>query len=205
LRGRILTIRAFTLSLALAAAPVAAAEGPPALQQRVEARLKEAGPGTRFGLVVAAEDGRELIAIAPDSRFIPASNTKMFTTAAAFETLPALEGPDSAGGASVRLEPGRRGLPDVVVVGRGDARLSSSSACTEDCLGTLADAVAAKARIVGDVIGDDSLFPDQRWSPGYELEQHPDPLRHRRVRPDPGRQRAAASSAPQCRRGAADA
>jgi D-alanyl-D-alanine carboxypeptidase/D-alanyl-D-alanine-endopeptidase (penicillin-binding protein 4) len=30
----------------------------------------------------------------------------------------------------------------------------------------LADAVAAKTRRVMDVVGDDSLFPDQRWSPG---------------------------------------
>ena len=74
------------------------------LQQRVEARLREAGPGTRFGLVVATEDGRELVAIAPDARFIPASNTKMFTTAAAFATLPGLDRPDTAGGAAVRLE-----------------------------------------------------------------------------------------------------
>src|SRR5688572_18967228 len=62
------------LVLALAAAPAAAAD-PPTLRQRVEARLAEAGPGPRFGLVVATEDGRERIAIAPDSRFIPASNT----------------------------------------------------------------------------------------------------------------------------------
>ena len=61
------------------------------LQQRVEARLREAGPGTRFGLVVATEDGHELVAIAPDARFIPASNTKLFTTAAAFATLPDLD------------------------------------------------------------------------------------------------------------------
>ncbi|HYG49112.1 MAG TPA: D-alanyl-D-alanine carboxypeptidase/D-alanyl-D-alanine-endopeptidase [Allosphingosinicella sp.] len=150
----------------MTAAVPALADGPPALQQRVEAKFKEAGPGTRFGLVVAGEDGRELIAIAPDSRFVPASNTKMFTTAAAFATLPGLDSPDLAGGAAVRLEPGRRGVPDVILEGRGDARLSSSPDCVRNCLAELADAVAARTRRVGDVVGDDSFFPDQRWSPG---------------------------------------
>jgi serine-type D-Ala-D-Ala carboxypeptidase/endopeptidase (penicillin-binding protein 4) len=160
------------LGLALATAPAAAADENTDLQQRVEARLGEAGPGTRFGLVVATEDGREIVAVAPDSRFIPASNTKMFTTAAAFATLPGVEGPDSEGGASVRLE-SRRGAPDVVIEGRGDARLSSRADCVQNCLAALADAVAARTRIVRDVVGDDSLFPDQRWSPGMSWNNIP--------------------------------
>ncbi|HEX8064489.1 MAG TPA: D-alanyl-D-alanine carboxypeptidase/D-alanyl-D-alanine-endopeptidase [Allosphingosinicella sp.] len=143
------------------------------LRQRVEARLSEAGPGIRFGLVVATEDGREIVAIAPDSRFIPASNTKMFTTAAAYATLSGLEGPDEEGGAAVRLEAGGRGPPDVVLEGRGDARLSSRPDCVANCLAALADAIAAKARAVRDVIGDDSLFPDQRWSPGMSWNNIP--------------------------------
>ena len=94
--------QAALLALALTtAAPAPAREG--TLQQRVEAKLQEAGPGTRFGLVVTTEDGRELIAIAPDQRFIPASNTKMYTTAAGFVALPAVESPDASGGAAVRL------------------------------------------------------------------------------------------------------
>jgi D-alanyl-D-alanine carboxypeptidase/D-alanyl-D-alanine-endopeptidase (penicillin-binding protein 4) len=151
-------------SLALAQQPAALQQ--PSLQQRVEAKLAEAGPGIRFGLVVATEDGRELISIAPDERFIPASNTKIFTTAAAFATLSGLGGPDASGGTSVRLE--RQGLrpPDVVLKGHGDARLSSAPDCVADCLAALADAVAASTRTVGDIVGDDTLFPDQRWSPG---------------------------------------
>jgi D-alanyl-D-alanine carboxypeptidase/D-alanyl-D-alanine-endopeptidase (penicillin-binding protein 4) len=136
------------------------------LQQRVEARLAEIGPGTRFGLVVTDEAGRELIAIAPDARFVPASNTKMFSTAAAFATLSALDQPDAASGAAVRIEPAGRGAADVVLEGRGDARLSGAADCTVDCLSTLADAVAAKTRVVRDVVGDDSLYPDQRWGGG---------------------------------------
>ena len=159
------------LTLAFAAPSHAFAQAPAALQQqslqqRVEARLAEAGPGTRFGLVVATEDGRELIAIAPDARFIPASNTKMFTTAAAFATLAGLDRPDAKGGASVRLETQGRRPPDVVLKGHGDARLSSAADCVTDCLAALADAVAARTRVVRDIVGDDTLFPDQRWSPG---------------------------------------
>ncbi|MEO7178286.1 MAG: D-alanyl-D-alanine carboxypeptidase/D-alanyl-D-alanine-endopeptidase [Allosphingosinicella sp.] len=154
------------------AAPATAAYGQD-LQQRVEAKLKEAGPGTRFGLVVAGEDGREIVAVAPDQRFIPASNTKMFTTAAAFATLAGLSAPDSEGGAGVRLETSGRGAPDVILEGRGDARLSSRPDCLQDCLAALADAVAARTRIVRDVVGDDSLFPDQRWGPGMSWNNIP--------------------------------
>lgn len=169
-------LRAAILAFGLAlAAPLGAQEAPAhsALQQRVEARLAEAGPGTRFGLVAAAEDGTELVAIAPDSRFIPASNTKMFTTAAAFFALTGLDRPDAEGGASVRLEAWSRGAPDVVLEGHGDARLSSAADCVSDCLAALADAVAARTRTVRDVIGDDSWFPDQRWSPGMSWNNIP--------------------------------
>ena len=157
--------QAALLALALTAAAPTAAAREATLQQRVEAKLREAGPGTRFGLVVATEDGRELIAISPDERFIPASNTKIFTTAVGFATLPALEAPDASGGAAVRLE-GKGRASDLILQGHGDARLSSAANCIANCLATLADAVAAKARVVKDVIGDDSLFPDERWSPG---------------------------------------
>jgi serine-type D-Ala-D-Ala carboxypeptidase/endopeptidase (penicillin-binding protein 4) len=157
-------LRIALLAVAISAVPPARAQQGP-LQQRVEASLAGAPAGTRFGLVVTTEDGRELVAINPDARFIPASNTKMLTTAAAFASLPALDRPDAAGGAAVRLE-GNRRSPDVILVGHGDARLSSAPDCVADCLAALADAVAARTRRVRNVIGDDSLFPDQRWSPG---------------------------------------
>jgi D-alanyl-D-alanine carboxypeptidase/D-alanyl-D-alanine-endopeptidase (penicillin-binding protein 4) len=167
--GPMKAFRAAMLALALGGAlPSIAQQGPgqPTLQARVESRLREAGPGTRFGLVVATQDGRELVAIAPDARFIPASNTKMFVTAAAFATFSGLDRPDHAGGAAVRLERAGGAVPDVVLEGHGDARLSSAPGCRANCLATLADAVAARTRLVRDIIGDDGLFPDQRWSPG---------------------------------------
>ncbi|HEY0311538.1 MAG TPA: D-alanyl-D-alanine carboxypeptidase/D-alanyl-D-alanine-endopeptidase [Allosphingosinicella sp.] len=145
----------------------------PTLQSRVEAKLAEAGPGTRFGLVVATDDGRELVAISPEGRFVPASTTKMFTIAAVFADLPGIEQPDANGGASVLLERHGAAAQDVVLEGHGDARLSSAPGCAEDCLAALADAVAAKVREVGNVIGDDTAFPDQRWSQGMSWNNIP--------------------------------
>jgi D-alanyl-D-alanine carboxypeptidase/D-alanyl-D-alanine-endopeptidase (penicillin-binding protein 4) len=147
----------FAPLLLVAAPPV---EAQPELAPAVEEALASAGPGTRIGLVVVDENGREVVAVRPDDRFVPASNTKMFTTAAAYALLETAV-PDTAGGASVRLE-GR----DVVLSGHGDARLSSAPDCVSNCLAELARAVAARTRIVGDVIGDDTFFPDERWPAG---------------------------------------
>jgi len=143
-----------------------------ALQHRVEETLHQAGPGTRFGLVVTTLDGREIVAIAPDQRFAPASNTKLFSTAIAFDVL-RVDGPDQTGGAAVRLDDSRPGAPDVVLVGHGDARLSSAADCAVNCLAELADVVAARTRVVRDVIGDDSVFPDERWAPGMNWDDIP--------------------------------
>lgn len=151
---------------------IAAASPPADLQTRVEAALRGEAPGTRYGLVVVDEDGRELVAINPDQRFMPASNTKMFTTAAAFATLDGLDQPDRVGGTQVRLE-GNKAVQDVVLAGFGDARLSSAADCAVDCLQTLAQAVAARARRVHDVVGDDSWFPDERWSLGMSWNNIP--------------------------------
>lgn len=159
--------RAFALILSVAVAMPAPAQDA-GLRAQVDAALAQAAPGTRFGLMVVDDAGREVIAINPDQRFIPASNTKLFTTAAAYAMLPDIAGPDTTGGAAVRLD-GR----DVVLVGNGDARLSSADDCVTDCLAVLADAVAARTRIVRDVIGDDSLFPDERWSPGMSWNNIP--------------------------------
>ena len=155
------------LGLATPSLADAPAAPPISIQGQVEATLGAAPKGTRFGLLVVDEAGKVIVSINPDGRFIPASNTKMFTTAAAYALLPGMDQPDAAGGTQVALRPGKRkGAPDVVLLGRGDARMSSASDCKVDCLATLADAIAAKTKVVGDVIGDDTWFPDQRWSPG---------------------------------------
>lgn len=143
------------------------------LTQRVEAMLRAASPGTRFGLLVVDPDNRERVAINPDQRFIPGSNAKIVTTATAFATLDGLDRPDVAGGAAVRLEAYDKGPPTVVLEGHGDAWLSGAPDCPRDCLATLADAVAAQTKRVRDVIGDDSFYPDERWSPGMSWNNIP--------------------------------
>ena len=163
----------FPTALAVALCANQPALAQQSLQQRVEARLAQAAEGTRFGLVVTDDGGRELVAIAPDDRFIPASNTKMFTTAAGFAFLPAVNKPDEQGGATVGLERAKGGGANVVLTGHGDARLSSMPECVSDCLAALADAVAARTKRVHDIIGDDTLFPVQRWSPGMSWNNIP--------------------------------
>ncbi|MFM5948192.1 MAG: D-alanyl-D-alanine carboxypeptidase/D-alanyl-D-alanine-endopeptidase [Novosphingobium sp.] len=157
----------FALSAAASAeAPVAPAAAPvQTLQQQVEATLATAPQGARFGLLVVDENGSAVVSINPDQRFIPASNTKMFTTAAAYALLPNIDKPDTESGTQVWLVPGRQGS-DVWLVGRGDARMSSAPDCKVNCLAELADAVAAKTKRVHDIGGDDSYWPDQRWVPG---------------------------------------
>lgn len=162
-------ILSLVLVTALSGAAASARQTP---AEQIRATFAAGAPGARLGLVVADETGREILAIAPDERFMPASNTKLLTTAAAFETL-AVDAPDSDGGAEVRLEPDGRGPPDVVLVGHGGARLSSAADCAVDCLAALADAVAAKTRVVDDVIGDASAYPDERWSPGMSWNNIP--------------------------------
>ena len=152
------------LSLLLAAADPTAR---PAIDPVVEAALASAGPGTRIGLVVTDDQGREIVAIRPDDRFVPASNTKIFTTAAAFALLDTGSA-DGGGGATVRLDGS-----DVVLSGHGDARLSSAPDCVTDCLAQLAQAVAARTRVVHDVVGDDSAFPDERWPQGMSWNNMP--------------------------------
>jgi D-alanyl-D-alanine carboxypeptidase/D-alanyl-D-alanine-endopeptidase (penicillin-binding protein 4) len=173
----------FAATLALLCAPPARAEAPPANPAAI---LAEAGPGTRWGLVVLDPDGREIVAIDPDGRFMPASNTKVFTTAAAMWKMADGAFPDRFnGGVRVRAEPGGDGAaPNLVLEGGGDARLSAADGCLVDCLAELANTIArkmyelveqhgAKAGEVHDVIGDDTIFPDQRWSPGMSWNNIP--------------------------------
>ncbi|MEW4449793.1 D-alanyl-D-alanine carboxypeptidase/D-alanyl-D-alanine-endopeptidase [Qipengyuania sp. JC766] len=178
-------MRTFTALAAacLIASPLAAQEGAPpapslpaqaedqALLQQVVAILADAPPGTRYGIMVERADGSEVLSIAPDQRFIPASNTKIYTTLAAYADLPAIQA--AAQGTGVRLEPAGDGTFDVVLEGRGEATLSSAPDCTVQCLSVLADAVAARTPRVRNVVGDARWYPDQRWSPGMSWNNMP--------------------------------
>ena len=141
------------------------------LEDDVNAILAVAPEGTRFGLVVQRTNGQEILAIAPEQRFIPASNTKIYTTLAAYRLLPELQ--ETAEGTGVRLEPVRGGMVDVVLEGRGEATLSSASDCEVQCLAVLADAIAARTKQVRNVTGDATWYPDERWSAGMSWNNIP--------------------------------
>jgi serine-type D-Ala-D-Ala carboxypeptidase/endopeptidase (penicillin-binding protein 4) len=131
--------------------------------------------GTRFGLVVMTMDGRELVSIRPDERFLPASNTKLFTVAAAFHRLGDVSVPDPAAGASVQVvergDPPSSLPPNVNLVGGGDAMLIDADDCERDCLSVLADAVVTHGlKEVNYVVGVDTRFPDERHGEGWSQE-----------------------------------
>jgi serine-type D-Ala-D-Ala carboxypeptidase/endopeptidase (penicillin-binding protein 4) len=136
-----------------------------------------------WGLLVAdAETGQTLFEQNAAKYFVPASNMKLFTTALALDKLGAdfrfhttLE---SAGVVSSEGELSA----DLVLVGRGDPNLSNRKfpfnlkeefdGPPERALAELADALVAKGikKISGDVIGDDSYFPRERYPNGWEID-----------------------------------
>lgn len=142
------------------------------LSDRARADLNAPGlEGTRWGLVVMTMEGEELIAIRPDERFTPASNTKIFTVAAAFHRLGDLTQADPSMGTSVRVVSHADGAPDLLLVGGGDPMLVDGADCVSDCLASLADmAVQNGVTRVRNVIGDDRLYPDQPWALGWSWE-----------------------------------
>jgi len=133
-------------------------------------------------LILDAESGERLYEQNADKYFVPASNMKLFTTALALaklgpeyrfhttlETREAISSEGVLGG-------------DLVLVGRGDPNLSNRKfpyelkeefdGLPEKALADLADAVAAKGvkEISGDIIGDDSYFPRERYPNGWEID-----------------------------------
>ena len=135
------------------------------LEQRIRAIMAEVPHGSRYGVMVVDENGRTVISLNPDARFIPASNTKMFTTAAAYTVIPNMSANDTNAGTEILLA--REGNKNsLYLVGRGDARMSSAADCETDCLTDLAEAVAARTKSVDDIIGDATAFADDRWAQG---------------------------------------
>jgi serine-type D-Ala-D-Ala carboxypeptidase/endopeptidase (penicillin-binding protein 4) len=152
--------------------------------KRAEALLGTgpAGKGEWGLLIVDAESGETLYQQNPDRYFVPASNMKLFATALAlaklgqefrFHTTLETSGAISSGG----LLTG-----NLVLVGRGDPNLSNRKfpyelkeefdGPPEKALAELADALVVKGvkEISGDVIGDDSYFPRERYPNGWEID-----------------------------------
>jgi D-alanyl-D-alanine carboxypeptidase/D-alanyl-D-alanine-endopeptidase (penicillin-binding protein 4) len=133
-------------------------------------------------LIVDAESGETLYEQNADHYFVPASNMKLFTTALALAKL----GPDYRFRTTLEsrgsLSPEGTLSGDVSLVGRGDPNLSNRKfpyelkeefdGPPEKALMELADKLASKGvkEISGDVIGDDSYFPRERYPNGWEID-----------------------------------
>lgn len=114
------------LVLLLLAGTQAALARTPTLAQRIDAILADPEAARGFwGIeVISLDDGDRLYGQNVDRLFVPASNTKLFTTAAAL----ALIGPDYRFRTTVEsngtLDKYGRLTGDLVLVGRGDPNLS---------------------------------------------------------------------------------
>ena len=160
----------FVLLQACATAPVPEAPAlPPSavIERQVE--------GVRLGLMVATLTGEVIEADRAQERFIPASNTKIFTAAAAFQVIPELTEPDVELGTSLLLLPGEgEAPPSLVLRGAGDPWLADRADCLTDCLSGLADEVVARGiERVGDIYGDASLFPYEPYGLGWSWNNLP--------------------------------
>ena len=132
--------------------------------------------------VVDLATGRTIYSLNPDHLFLPASNVKLLTTAAAL----ASAGPDYRVHTTIettgKLDSNGRLLGDLVIVGRGDANISGRvmpyQVKTERIspptlvLEQLADQLVQKdLKIVdGDLIGDDTFYSPQRYGEGWAYD-----------------------------------
>lgn len=151
------------------------------LQKRIDEILAQPDVARGFwGIqVVSLDAGKTLYSVNAEKLFTPASNTKLFTTAAAL----ALVGPQHKFLTTVEtrgaVDKYGRLSGDLRLVGRGDPNLSGRtlpySLKTErnlppvHVLEMLADQVANKGVKVidGDIIGDDTYYAFQRYGEGW--------------------------------------
>ena len=125
--------------------------------------------GLRYGLSVTDLDGNVLVSHRADERFMPASTAKLFVTAAALAAESELSALDPA--LRVVLEPSESGPPTLVLVGRGDPTIGFGPDCEVRCIETLAAAVAKSGVTeVGDIVGDDQWFADERKPLGWSWD-----------------------------------
>ena len=164
--------------------PAKAAAATSRFEKRVDALLgaEPASKGEWGLLVVDAETGQTLYQQNAAKYFVPASNMKLFTTALALDKL----GPEFRFHTTLEstgvITPEGELSSDLVLVGRGDPNLSNRKfpfnlkeefdGPPERVLAELADALVAKGvkKMSGDVIGDDSYFPRERYPNGWEID-----------------------------------
>jgi D-alanyl-D-alanine carboxypeptidase/D-alanyl-D-alanine-endopeptidase (penicillin-binding protein 4) len=168
----------------VAAAPLSAPPAAMPLQERIAALLS--APDLAHGFwgieVVSLTTGETLYTLNSDKLFTPASNTKLFTTAAGL----ALVGPDYKFRTTVEttgtLDRYGRLNGDLVLVGHGDPNLSGRELPYDQrtqraddpiqALESLADALVQKGVkfIDGDIVADDSYFAFERYGEGWSQD-----------------------------------
>lgn len=167
---------AAALGLSFVLAACATAPAPPAQSSaEIPQTVEVPGDGSRLGVMVATLDGKVVRASRADERFIPASNTKLFTAAAAFRLLPALNVSQPELGTTLHLVPEPDGrAPSLRLAGAGDPTVRDGADCVTNCLHELADAVAQSGiRRVTDVFGDETLFPHEPFGLGWSWNNLP--------------------------------
>jgi D-alanyl-D-alanine carboxypeptidase/D-alanyl-D-alanine-endopeptidase (penicillin-binding protein 4) len=185
---------AFTLLICCATAAVSLACCQPAVGQNTSLRTTVeqllADPAvarSHWGIDVTRLDGSPVLAINEGQFFQPASNNKLFTTAAAMALLPVDK---SLTTTITSLTAPHAGVVkgDIVLHGVGDANLSGraipyvSPAPTIPgphqpvnelrYIDEMADEIKASGikRVAGDVIGDDTLMPWQPYGAGWAMD-----------------------------------
>jgi serine-type D-Ala-D-Ala carboxypeptidase/endopeptidase (penicillin-binding protein 4) len=139
--------------------------------------------GAQWGVIAVSLDrGDTIFSMNPDVPLPPASNMKLFSTAAALYYL----GPDFRYSTYVLADGEvRDGVldGDVILYGTGDPAISARMVGRSlGVLEALADSLASSGvrEIAGDVVGDGSYFDDrylgEGWSPSYRLASYSAPV-----------------------------
>ncbi len=154
------------------------------LKKQIETILSQPDLSRGFwGIEISSvANGKVLYSLNPEKLFTPASNTKLFTTAAAL----ALIGPDYKFRTTIEtsgsLDKYGRLSGDLVLIGRGDPTLSGRQlpytmrtqrdSDPVKVLEQLADELALKGvkYIDGDVVADDSYFAFERYGEGWSQD-----------------------------------
>lgn len=171
--------------VALAAAAGAAAQQAPhsVLARAIERTIADSATARSAAWGIQATEvasGRTIFQLNADHFFVPASNTKLFSTSLALTRL----GPDFTFQTRVlaAAAPGPDGMidGDLTLAGGGDPNLSGRAipykrdAVTGDPLGALADlaaqvAAAGVTRVNGDIVGDDRWYIWEPFGSGWGI------------------------------------
>lgn len=147
-----------------------------AAAENVAALFARSAPHRVFwGVVIRSLDkGDALFALNPDQLFVPASNTKLLTVAAAADRLGWNFTFDTTIRATTTLDPEGTIRGDIVVRGSGDPTPGDRPPLT-GAVTALADALRQRGvrRIEGRVIGDDDEFLDEPYGAGWAWDDLP--------------------------------